>query len=91
MIYFSDLMPLLEFMKMRSYVGLIISDIVFFFTRFILMGSNSVEDLLEASTEVHFSGLHLNGLGPTLTDSEAEQPTTSCAIYVHKEPFVIGW
>lgn len=55
------------------------------------MGSNSVEDLLEASTEVHFSGLHLNGLGPTLTDSEAEQPTTSCAIYVHKEPFVIGW
>ncbi|RWR84873.1 uridine kinase-like protein 3 [Cinnamomum micranthum f. kanehirae] len=52
------------------------------------MGSKSVEDLLEASTGVHFSGLHLDTLDSR--NLEVEQPTTSSAESVPKQPFVIG-
>ncbi|XP_058112870.1 uridine kinase-like protein 4 isoform X3 [Magnolia sinica] len=52
------------------------------------MGSKSVEDLLEASAGFHFSGFHLDNLA--LGNSEVEQPTTSAAESVHKQPFVIG-
>lgn len=52
------------------------------------MGSKAVEDLIEASSGVHFSGFHLNGLEPR--NSLDEQPTTSVAENVHKQPFVIG-
>ena len=50
--------------------------------------SKSVVDLIEASSGVHFSGLHLDGLEPR--NSEVEQPTTSAAEHMHKQPFVIG-
>lgn len=53
-----------------------------------LMDSKSVEDLLEASTGVHFSGLHLDTLDSR--NLEVEQPTTSSAESVPKQPFVIG-
>lgn len=51
------------------------------------MGSKPVEDLIEASSGVHFSGFHLDGLSSST--SEVGQPTTS-AEDVHKQPFVIG-
>ncbi|CAK9148899.1 unnamed protein product [Ilex paraguariensis] len=52
------------------------------------MGSNPVEDLIEASSRVHLSGFHLNGLESR--NSEVEQPTTSATDHLHKQPFVIG-
>ncbi|KAL6954985.1 Uridine kinase-like protein 3 [Sarracenia purpurea var. burkii] len=54
------------------------------------MGSNtkSVVDLIEASSGVHFSGFHMDGLESR--NSEVEQPTSSAAEHVHKQPFVIG-
>ncbi|CAL5390226.1 unnamed protein product [Camellia sinensis] len=54
------------------------------------MGSTpkSVVDLIEASSGAHFSGFHLDGLDPR--NSELEQPTTSAAEHLHKQPFVIG-
>ncbi|XP_077214489.1 uridine kinase-like protein 4 isoform X2 [Tasmannia lanceolata] len=52
------------------------------------MGSKSVEDLLEVSTGVHFSGFHLDDLEPRSLG--VEQPTTSAAESVPKQPFVIG-
>lgn len=52
------------------------------------MGSKPVEDLIESSSGVHFSGFHLNGL--QAINSEMEHPTTSVAESVHKQPFVIG-
>ncbi|KAL4312013.1 hypothetical protein GQ457_01G006220 [Hibiscus cannabinus] len=51
------------------------------------MGSKSVEDMIEASSGVHFSGFHMEGLEPR----NAEKLTTSLgAQNVHKQPFVIG-
>lgn len=49
------------------------------------MGSKPVEDLIEASTEVHFSGFHLDE-----SLSKIDQATTSTAEDVPKQPFVIG-
>lgn len=50
------------------------------------MGSKAVEDMIEASSGVHYSGFHLQGPNAT----EAEQPTTSMSGNVPKQPFVIG-
>ncbi|XP_012462463.1 uridine kinase-like protein 3 [Gossypium raimondii] len=51
------------------------------------MGSNSVEDMIEASSGVHFSGFHMDGLESKII----EKPTTSPgAENVHKQPFIIG-
>ncbi|MBA0641731.1 hypothetical protein Goklo_026248 [Gossypium klotzschianum] len=51
------------------------------------MGSNSVEDMIEASSGVHFSGFHMDGL----ESKNIEKPTTSPgAENVHKQPFIIG-
>ncbi|GMP64925.1 hypothetical protein CsSME_00025956 [Camellia sinensis var. sinensis] len=54
------------------------------------MGSNSksVVDFIETSSGVHFSGFHLDRLEPG--NSEVDQPTTSTAEHVHKQPFFIG-
>lgn len=52
------------------------------------MDSKSVVDLIEASSGVHFSGFHLDGL--KARDSVVEQPTTTTTDDVHKQPFVIG-
>ncbi|KAF3453261.1 hypothetical protein FNV43_RR03701 [Rhamnella rubrinervis] len=52
------------------------------------MDSKSVVDLIEASSGVHFSGFHMNGLEQRHT--EVEQPTTSATDNMHKQPFVIG-
>ncbi|KAF3616185.1 Uridine kinase-like protein 2, chloroplastic [Capsicum annuum] len=49
------------------------------------MGSKAVEDLLEASSGVHYSGFHLE----ESHTSEIDQPTTSIDGSV-KQPFVIG-
>lgn len=51
------------------------------------MGSNSVVDMIEASSGVHFSGFHMDGLQQRL---KIEQPTTSANENMHKQPFVIG-
>ncbi|XP_039000489.1 uridine kinase-like protein 3 isoform X2 [Hibiscus syriacus] len=51
------------------------------------MGSRSVEDMIEASSGVHFSGFHMEGL----KSRNIDKPTTSAgAESVHKQPFVIG-
>lgn len=54
------------------------------------MASQSVVDLIEASSGVHFSGFHMNGLVKQSHSSEVEQPTTSATENVHMQPFVIG-
>ncbi|KAJ6724086.1 URIDINE KINASE-LIKE PROTEIN 3 [Salix viminalis] len=57
-------------------------DLVFF------MDVKSVEDMIEASSGVHFSGFRMNGLG--LRNTEVGQRTTLAAEEMHKQPFVIG-
>ena len=52
------------------------------------MGAKSVEDMIEASSGVHFSGFHMNGL--ELRNTQVGQPTTLAAEEMHKQPFVIG-
>lgn len=54
------------------------------------MDSKSVVDLIEASSGVHFSGFHMNGLVEQRHSSEVEQPTTSATENIHMHPFVIG-
>lgn len=51
------------------------------------MGSKAVEDLIEASSGVHFSGFHLENTDPST--SVVEQATTSATENI-KQPFVIG-
>ncbi|KAI7734421.1 hypothetical protein M8C21_004070 [Ambrosia artemisiifolia] len=48
------------------------------------MGSNSIKDLTEASSRVHFSGLHRN------MDTQVEQESVSITGKPHKQPFIIG-
>ena len=51
------------------------------------MGSKLVEDMIEASSGVHFSGFHMDGL----ESRHIEKPTTSSGTEnVQKQPFVIG-
>lgn len=52
------------------------------------MGSKPVEDIIESSSGVHFSGFHLNGLQKINT--KVEQQTASVTERVHRQPFVIG-
>ncbi|KAJ6293482.1 hypothetical protein OIU78_025456 [Salix suchowensis] len=52
------------------------------------MDVKSVEDMIEASSGVHFSGFHMNGL--ELRNTEVGQRTTLAAEEMHKQPFVIG-
>lgn len=62
---------------------------VFFFFRFFLdMNTKSVEDLMETSTEVHFSGFHMDN-GLEQRKAGTEEPTTS-AFDEYRQPFVIG-
>lgn len=56
--------------------------------RVVAMDSKSVEDLLGASTGVHFSGFHLTSSAPI--GSEAETTAASASVNVHKQPLVIG-
>lgn len=49
------------------------------------MGSKAVEDLIQASSGVHYSGFHLE----EPHTSEIEQPATSIDEHV-KQPFIIG-
>lgn len=51
------------------------------------MNTKSVEDLMECSSEVHYSGFHMDGLEQR--KGGTEQPTTS-AIDEYKQPFLIG-
>ncbi|KAL8150679.1 hypothetical protein V2J09_020487, partial [Rumex salicifolius] len=51
------------------------------------MDSKSVE-MMEASSGVHFSGFHTNGMDSRI--SAIELPTTSTAETFYKQPFVIG-
>ncbi|XP_049375781.1 uridine kinase-like protein 3 isoform X1 [Solanum verrucosum] len=50
------------------------------------MGSNAVDDLIEASSGVHYSGFHME----QPRTPEIEQPTTSIDDSVHRQPFIIG-
>ncbi|KAJ6887428.1 uridine kinase-like protein 4 isoform X2 [Populus alba x Populus x berolinensis] len=52
------------------------------------MDAKSVEDMIEASSGVHFSGFHMNGL--ELRNIQVGHPTTLAAEEMHKQPFVIG-
>lgn len=52
------------------------------------MGSKAVEDIIESSSGVHFSGFHLNGLQKINT--KVEQQTAPVAESAHRQPFVIG-
>lgn len=52
------------------------------------MGSQSVVDMIEASSGVHFSGFHLDGIDSR--KAAIEQPTTSTTGNVYHQPFVIG-
>ncbi|KAL9993206.1 putative transferase [Helianthus debilis subsp. tardiflorus] len=51
------------------------------------MGSNSIKDLTEASSGVHFSGLHGN---IETQNTQIEQESGLMAGKPHKQPFVIG-
>ena len=51
------------------------------------MDSKSVVDLIEASSGVHFSGFHMNGLQ---RHSEVDQPSATATERMHSQPFVIG-
>ncbi|CAK8538958.1 unnamed protein product [Lathyrus sativus] len=51
------------------------------------MNTKSVEDLMECSSEVHYSGFHMDDLEQR--KAATEQPTTS-AIDEYKQPFLIG-
>lgn len=51
------------------------------------MDNKSALDLMESSSEVHFSGFHMDGLAQR--NAGTEQPTTS-ATDMYKQPFVIG-
>lgn len=72
------------------FIDLLILNIVcFFFFRFFLdMNTKSVEDLMESSTEVHFSGFHMDN-GLEQRKAGTEEPTTS-AFDEYRQPFVIG-
>ena len=60
----------------------------FFSSRYLLMGTaKSAVDLMGSSSEVHFSGFHMDGFEKR--EASAEQPTTS-ATDVYNQPFVIG-
>ncbi|XP_065861610.1 uridine kinase-like protein 3 [Euphorbia lathyris] len=54
----------------------------------LLMDSKSVVDMIEASSGVHFSGFHMDGLESR--NIETGQPTTSSTESMYKQPFVIG-
>ncbi|XVF70945.1 hypothetical protein PTKIN_Ptkin11bG0203000 [Pterospermum kingtungense] len=51
------------------------------------MGSKSVEDMIEASSGVHFSGFHMDGLQLRHIEKPTASPSNE---NVHKQPFVIG-
>jgi len=51
------------------------------------MGTKSAVDLMESSSEVHFSGVYMDGIDQR--NAGTEQPTTS-ATDMNKQPFVIG-
>lgn len=50
-------------------------------------GAKSAVDLMESSSEVHFSGFHTDGFEQR--EASIEQPTTS-ATEMYNQPFVIG-
>ncbi|XP_021612729.1 uridine kinase-like protein 3 isoform X1 [Manihot esculenta] len=52
------------------------------------MDSKSVVDMIEASSGVHFSGFHMDGLESRNT--ETGQPMTCETEKIYKQPFVIG-
>jgi len=52
------------------------------------MGSQSVVDMIEASTGAHFSGFHMDGIESR--KAVMGEPTTSTNENVHNQPFVIG-
>ncbi|CAH2077869.1 unnamed protein product [Thlaspi arvense] len=51
------------------------------------MGSKSVVDMIQASSGVHFSGFHVNGLEP---QPRAVTDSTSASEEIQRQPFVIG-
>ncbi|KAE9614722.1 hypothetical protein Lal_00036132 [Lupinus albus] len=52
------------------------------------MGSNSAVDLMESSSKVHYSGLHMDGLEQRSTGEEQLIMTSETGM--HKQPFIIG-
>lgn len=72
---------LLSFIECLFYV------FTFYLSRSLPMGTKSVVDLMESSSEVHFSGVYMDGIEQR--NAGAEQPTTS-ATDMNKQPFVIG-
>ncbi|XP_062117139.1 uridine kinase-like protein 3 isoform X2 [Humulus lupulus] len=53
-----------------------------------ILRTEGIRDLIEASSGVHFSGFHMNGLQER--HSNVDQPTTSATDNILMQPFVIG-
>ncbi|KAL0835052.1 hypothetical protein Bca101_086941 [Brassica carinata] len=54
------------------------------------MGSNSVADMIQASSKVHFSGFHVNGHVNGLEQKAVSKETISASGEIQRQPFVIG-
>ncbi|WZY69663.1 hypothetical protein YC2023_001903 [Brassica napus] len=54
------------------------------------MGSNSVVDMIQASSKVHFSGFHVNGHVNGLEQKAVSKETISASGEIQRQPFVIG-
>lgn len=52
------------------------------------MDAKSVVDLIESSSEVHFSGFHMDALEEI--NAGTQPPTTSATDHMYNQPFVIG-
>lgn len=56
----------------------------------VAMGSNSVVDMIQASSKVHFSGFHVNGHVNGLAQKAVSKETISASGEIQRQPFVIG-
>ncbi|KVH99250.1 Phosphoribulokinase/uridine kinase [Cynara cardunculus var. scolymus] len=70
----------------RAYKNLVDMICFNFWCSSLQMGSNPVEDLIEASSGVHFSGLHRDGI--ETRNTQVEQASTSMTGKPHKQPFL---
>lgn len=78
-----------KFSKWLSSVNKEYSLLVFLYimVKILGMGSTSVTDLIEASSGVHFSGLHMDSLKKQNGHTKSLKSETE---NFHKQPFVIG-
>ncbi|KAK7276996.1 hypothetical protein RIF29_18145 [Crotalaria pallida] len=85
---FIDLLPLFLSLSRNSFILSFSVHLYLGFIGSLAMGSNSMVDLMECSSKVHYSGFHMDGLEQRKA-SAAEQPMTSETDMI-KQPFIIG-